>query len=215
MKYYSINYSTGKEIGRTFPQSERSIHHSSDEILLPYLWKKNSEIPENIIFPVPILVNSAKITDLISHSGFYSFSLLISQKLKSLLLENSIISDLFQFETIVKTKNGDLKYWGIVPLYSRDEFIDFSNTIIQLQKVDLSEKYIVPVKNFEEYKAFLKKELGINYIKILKISFNEVEKPDFFCINHINLSNGFIVSENLKNKILDSKFTGITFDEFT
>lgn len=215
MKYYSIKYSTTKEIGGTFPQSIRSIHYSPEESIYRNLWNPDAIIPKKFVYPTPILENSAKLTDLLSHSGFYSFSLLVSEKLKDILIMYSLREDLFNFETTVINKNGEFKYWALGPLISRDEYIDFENSIIQVQKGDLSETISISVKNIEEYKELLEKEFGVNYIKISKISFNQTNKPDFFSIRHMYDAKNYIVSEKLRQIILDSKFTGITFEEFT
>src|SRR5215210_1147443 len=81
MKYYRLEYSTGPDIGSTFPQvQEMRTLVSVDSP--NHLWRNSGKFSQDVYIPDPILDKKAKVTDLISSSPI-SFPI-VSQKLKSI-----------------------------------------------------------------------------------------------------------------------------------
>lgn len=215
MKYFGLTNSVIlNEIGKTYPQSQESIHYSERDGMYYFIWNPKMKIPDDFKYPVPILDKRATTTDLISHSGFSSFSLLVSERLKNLLFANCSSDDFHFFETTLKTKKGDLKYWGINPIVSKDECIDFEKSTFLFKDGETYATRIIKIKNEIEYRELIEKEWGINHIKIDNLKINETVNVDFFCINGVSDFKGFIVSEKLKQIITELNFSGISFIEF-
>jgi hypothetical protein len=216
MKYYSISNSADiNVIGKTYPQSQQSIHHFSSRVLYTFYWNPNLIVPKDYIFPYPILDKRAILTDLISHSGLSIFLLLVSEKLKNILEEHSNDNDFYFFETIIKTNNGDKKYWGLIPLFSRDELINFESSVISRKYESNAEAELLNITDLTDYKETTNKEFGISVINIEKVLINNPIHKNFFALRYLKngYSSGFIVSEHLKNIILNSQCTGLVFDE--
>lgn len=214
MKYYSISNSADiNVIGKTYPQSQESIHHFPKNILSTFYWNPNLLIPKDYLFPSPILDKRAKQTDLISHCDLSIFLLLVSEKLKKILVDHATENDFYFFEALLKTKDGDKKFWGIMPLVSRDEFIDFERSVISRKLHGNAEPELLHITSLTEYSETVKKEYGNSVLKIEKAIINNRKQLNFFAIMNLKNSyiNGFIVSDHLKKIIQGFNCTGIDF----
>ncbi len=217
MTYYTLHNSLDEESLGKIPQVKKVIHNchtGNNENFIdkfPFQKIKNSPILSNVV-----LYNEAKQTDLISVSsiGFTYGSVLISQRLKSLLEKYSFFGiDFFPTSLIHKQKTVDT-YWQTHIYDTGLNFIDFRKTDYLLKDRDENRKVIKKCLGQMSKNDFIKLRETIRYPKMLffnHISFiNEMNCDYFFIRNLENIGYG-VVSENLKNEVEKNSFTGLRF----
>ncbi|WP_207532666.1 imm11 family protein [Desertivirga arenae] len=208
MIFYQLKFSVGKEIGTTFPQSQRMVSELSIDDPR-HLWNLEGKLDESAYIPDSILHPKARLTDLISSSPISKP--IVSTKLKDLIL--TLREEGIQFlPAQVVTKKGKTRYWlmnGYTPDY---HLIDFDRSLISLKRRDENGTVSKPL----ELKS------SDDYVKAL----NSVEYPKFVCVEKLVLldntidniiyidrvSSSFFFSQKAKDAIEESNFTGITFE---
>lgn len=211
MKYYRLQLS-GKlsEIG-IFPQVNKGVFVStwdSDKSILKVFLRPIDD--EKIEIPELILNDNAKWTDMISVS-FVDFKLVISSKLKE-IIHSSNYSGIQFFKTsihIVSNIQKDL--WLLNPFETRNEYIDFENSIIKCG-VNYDFTYCKVSSNYELKELISKgRNENRNYI-IDKIALKpNIIKEDFFILDNVAGGICYVVSESLKTRIENAGCTGIEY----
>lgn len=222
MKYYQFVFPYSRKVFGTIPNYQwdeesnpNTFNHDSDE------WENMSrhfrllEGREKKVF-IPKFkakTKSSKITNLLCSTGFND--LVIDEALKSIFENNNTFGMLY-YETFFRTNEGiKLPYWMVKPRYEGLQFIDYSKTIFikQPHMFDTTTWEYMVFKNA----AQVEKYEVTNKVVLYKHNLSIIEKCEcnFFalCLT-FNRPVGYIVSERLKEKIENSKLTGMQFLEF-
>src|SRR5687767_9620224 len=120
MKYYQLEYSTGKDIGETYPQAQEAKMDVSVDAP-NHLWKVSGKLPEDVYIPTPILAPKAKPTDLIS-TVVLSRVIVISDKLKS-IFQKFARAGVQYFPIQVINQGKPVPYWAMNIYQFKDEYI--------------------------------------------------------------------------------------------
>lgn len=223
MRYYSIQNSGDLKIIGKYPQT-KSINYNC------HIWDEPKFI-EHVHFTKidfePIIANAilhpkSKKTDLINTNSAMGFSnkLLISGKLKKILLDNRNSGMQFFRAPIIQNNRFEDDYWILNMYLFNNEYIDFAKSMVIHEKK--AEDYRISFKtikeqiycdNFEDFETtrlaiWSSKEESI-YIETLVLYLENI-KEDFFTIRYV-FGKLFFVSEKLKKEIEDAGCTGIEF----
>jgi hypothetical protein len=203
--YYSIENRTDKEVGNIFPQAN-CLTQSSAHLLT------TNEFYTNFPKLVFELEKKSKLTDLISQASISSIGLLVSAKLKEILIKHKLPKyKLYQSE--LKISNLSIDYfWVHFNFENFINFIDFENSIFYYTKFEMQVEQI-SIKDFNEYKM-LKKENGIMWdveIESIKLKDNLIDDFDLF--NFYPFTRNIFISEKLKNDIVQNSISGIEIKE--
>ncbi len=204
VQVYKFKNSTGKDTGFRFPQADMNpntpgfnyLHEKS----FIHVWK--DYISNDTLFPHFKLLNHAKLTDLVSTAALSRF-FMVSRPLKILLEENAI--DKFQvFETKIKANGIDHEYWIFYfPFPREEEIVDWGKSQFRL----IETNQIVSL-NYEEYKPLY----FSHKIEPLRVQLKGSECLDKLMFRTDLLPSGFLILEELKNKIESAKMTGCHFE---
>ena len=221
MKYYSIQNSLNKKVLGHYPQVKDVIyncHVSNDPLFIDRFYFEKINVKP--IVANPILYTKSKNTDLIltlSAMGF-SFTQLISGKLKSILEKNKKTGIQFIQCSVYKGKQEYKDYWLLNPFQFNQEYIDFkkSTIIYEKQSEDYNttfkvDKIHLDIKNLSDFIKYIElAKVKAEMLLIEKLSLADNINDDFFILKHV--SDGmFFVSEKLKKEIEISECTGIEF----
>ncbi len=223
MRYYTIQYSNNLKIIGKYPQT-KSIKYNC------HVWDDPRFIEhvhfEKIDFE-PITANAilqlkSKQTDLINTNSSIGFSkkLLVSEKLKTILLKNRATGLQFFRAPIIQNNLIIEDYWILNMYEFNNDYVDISKSKVFYNKkaVDykLSFNTIKEQIYFDTFQQFEQKKIQLwsdneEIIIIEKINLHaESIKEDFFMIDHI-FGKLFFISERLKQEIEETGCSGIEF----
>ena len=209
MKFYLLDYESGENVGKTFPQSQEivsniSINESN------HLLKNQGKSTDDVYIPDFLLHSKAKVTDLISSS--ICIYPIISNKLKN-ILENFINSNTEFLSMNLIVKQEKLKYWILNIFKSNFRYIDFEkSTFEKINGLNNSLINIYPKSDFE-FIEMINNKKAFEGICIKRLFLKEGIEDQIFLMNRFN-GNSYFISENLKKQIEAAKCTGIKFIEF-
>lgn len=216
MKYYKLTYSNNiKEVGRV-PQSEECIIGDIQQDFIP--WEGRINI--NFKLPEPNLEKNAKQTSYINVVAIPSWFLVIDDDLLNLLKVFNV---------------GNYQNWKIKTWYNKAQIIDKYNLFIindtkqreyiNFKKSEFYSKRLgdwdnssiqksVYVENYDNYiseKEALRKNKFLLHHSKVTFDFRDATEDMFRIINAP--SNGYFVSEKLKNMIEEKGLSGMQFLE--
>ncbi|MCA6450107.1 MAG: hypothetical protein IM587_07890 [Chitinophagaceae bacterium] len=211
MKFYRIIESTNlSEVGK-YPQcSGKFLNTWDSKKSLVLVFKKKVDI-DSIEIPEFNLVNKAKQTDLLSTS-FLDFMLVVSPRLKNLLcVKNN--RDVQFFRSIIHGRNASDECWIVNPFSFRNEYLDYSRSMIKCSNPKGSS--YLRVKDQREFEQLIQngRKNGSIYVIISPKIYLDKVKEDFFLLDGVAGGIGYYVSETVRKEIDDAGFTGITFSE--
>ena len=174
---------------------------------------ENMLSPTTPVFPPLILEKKAKVTDLLSS---YSDNLLfVSNKLKKLLQTCRLpTDDKYSFNKIKVLQNTTILDYNLFFTVNFTNYIDYDKSCFEVSRWVMGEKIVaiekVLFKDTEAIKAFSKNELPPLF-KIVPINLTFTKDisfiPDIFILDLPIFVT--VISEELKNRILESKIIGI------
>ncbi len=223
MKYWRLYDSAEKEVGFV-PQIVDPIFggYYTDE---NQLWSIGSRpIDNNSIIPKGHLHKKAKLTDLMS-TGFASFNLFVSNKLRQ-IIEAYPMEGIQFADTEIITKTGEhIKVNVMHPYFKEHDFIDMQDSEFQISNI--FGNFVYEQLKFDSFMDFLRMKADLisenkkyddmdlhKSIRISKLYFKK--DADFGSCSMFDVIYGrvgFYVSQNLKDKILEEKCTGVIFRE--
>ena len=209
--------SLNEEIVGNYPQVEEAKHncniHSEKFIENHYFEKINF----NPITSNAIVKKASKVTDLISAPivGFTK-KLLISGKLKAILEQHRNEGIQF-FKSGIFHKNTFIEDYWIVNVFRIDmEFLDYKSSHFVFRKRKPEGGTFleqVDISSFDEFKKIssLKEQIKFTQFFIDKVKLSNNISEDFFVLHNVIGGVKYIVSENLRDKIVNANCTGIEF----
>ncbi|WP_424370623.1 hypothetical protein [Muriicola sp.] len=204
------------EIIGTYPQVEDAYYNCDiweDPLFIDRITFQNA--PSEVKIANAILSKNAELTDLISAfiSGF-SLKLLISKDLKR-IFELSNNRDLQFIKSPVFYKNIKIEnYYTLNPIKIDFDYIDFNkseiflmeNVFNKVEKLDLSS-----YNSFNDYLQNLNRDSMLSvYIENYTLDKSKIKK-DIFVLKFVEGGVQYIVSEHIRNIILENSITGIDF----
>lgn len=172
---------------------------------------RNSQIhslPEGIEIEYVKAYKMAKMTDIFGYTpALLGICYLISQKFKEILEKFNL--PYIQFVPVhIYQEEKHFQYWGpYIPSYYTEDSFDIEKSTFREKWINRFEpKVYLDIKNIEDYKNakfFEPEDLYFN---------NKFDKTlDLFDYNYSKAS--YIISERLKNAIIEAKLTGIVIKE--
>lgn len=217
MKYFAIQSCLNEKIIGKYPQVKEFIHHCNVEeesnFIDKFIFEKIKTQP---ILSNVVLHSDSIQTDFIDVFGDvgFTFGYIISDKFKKVLEKfNCYGIQLFKTYIVQQNKSFD-NYWQISIYDFPFQFVDFKKTTFKLKDRDINRNVISNTISFEsidEFKMFVN---TIRYPKMISfndIFFNENMDLDFFSLRYAEDAHKGIISERLKNELLENKVSGIEF----
>lgn len=225
MKYFRINFTSNPKLRGTNDyikdyrfrkDSFEGFYWDEPKFIGNIRDKKIDFIPYSVDIE---LFAKSKLHDLIMNGGPLSSQLLVSGKLKSILVGYRKSGfQCFQFN-VIKNEVVHNDYWTLHFYEFNDEFIDYKNSMVIYEKHAedyatsfRTEKIKLNINSGEELDIHIKKtidNLETTTIKELKLQYNITE--DFFALKCVSGGIGYFVSEKLKIEIENAGCTGIEF----
>jgi len=215
MQIYRLRRNTNlKEIG-AYPQVETAIYpiDTDSPDFSDRIWFEKVDL-KRFVFPKPILVKRAKLTDYISCSIIgTSFKMLISTKLKE-ILEDSLHREMqFIPATIIYKGEENRDYWFTNHYNFSQDIIDFEKCTIE-KKVWKGKQSVNTTTNISSCEDYARIEKLLNPNLSIRIKYLVLKTPiheEFFTLDRVDGGIGYYVNEQLKMKIEASGCTGIQF----
>lgn len=221
MKYYQISQNSepkiigvrngvhqGEIIWKNFKSKTAEKGFLYEIFTVPkYIANQIQELPKGIEIEYVKAYKMAKMTDIFGFTpALYGISYFISSKFKEVLEQFNL--PYIQFIPVhIYQEDNHFEYWApYMPLHYREDSIDIEKTTFRKMWINrLKPKEYIEINNINEYQTsnFFEPEdlyfndkfdIGLDFFKSL------------FCY-------GFIVSERLKDAIIEAKLTGIVIKE--
>jgi len=214
---YRLYPSTDIKIIGKSPQIEScvfTISYDDDSKSSKGFWYHEADLSK-IIFPQPIIVSKANLTDYIPCSVMGTRDMpLVGKGLKE-LLEKSAYGKIQFIPAVVWYKNEQVKDYYFMNCYDPAfELVDFNITEVywntsQYHKLYNKKVEVSNLDQFFEVEKLLKKPpVGI---KMKNIHFKSSYRVDFFFLRWIYGGHGYFVSDQIKKIIEAEKFSGMQF----
>lgn len=157
------------------------------------------------------LYSKAKVTDFIKFELFnFWIHFVVSEKVKNLFYEFKV--DKVHFFPVKLFQNNVVSeqtyYLMHMENYDMD-VVDFNTSIFVNEDIDTEEITILPSKNYEEYWKSYKAHKVTSYFQKLNVFKSKITNIHFIRIK----GKGIFISESLKDKIIENKFTGLEIYE--
>jgi len=215
MSYYVIRESSDtKKLGH-YPQIKEIKHncHVWDE---PRFIEHHElvEIDFEPIISNAVLYSKTNLTDLISGGGMgFTKKLLVSEKLKKLLMNQSKIKLQFFESPLIQNSQYIYKYFILNVTNANMEYIDFKNSEIYLMDGLFDDIKRLNINNYDEFLKeidFVEDTGWPLNLRIKKFEITE-NSSDFFALKYVEGGIMYVVSERLKQAIENAGCTGIEF----
>lgn len=203
--YYSIDNSTGKDVGNVFPQ----VSCLNQDLAHSIQFDEFSNFDSEILFK---LEPKAKLTDILSQAAISAYGLLINDKVRQ-ILEGFNIMKHRHYKCLVKDQSGVVHYYYWIHLVEDNtKKIDYSNSIFNWTKSTFK-KGEIKLNSYHDYLE-KKKENGILWgVSSEKIKFNELFDTSIDIISCLPFDRNIYISQALKEQINKQNITGIEVEK--
>jgi hypothetical protein len=215
--YFRLGDSTDEsQVGSTFPQSQTELIKDVNDPRNLSKLEPGKPIDQNIILPIPVIHQKAKLTDLIS-TVTIGFRLVISEKLKNILVKYVSSKEIEFIPFVIVNNNNELYYWLVNPINFKMDAVNYP--VSEIWKTKFGYKKLERVENISDEKIFVEKNKLLRdsesylSLKIGKVQFKDNITKDFFSLNFVDGAIGYYISEKLKNEIEEAGCTGIAFQQ--
>lgn len=208
MQYFRMTYSTGKEIGRDFPQLHCLTQFYAHQLSA---WEFPSFMPK-LEFE---LNKTAKLTDVLSNAAISGYGFIVNDKVKDVFLKFNLMSHKFYDVKVMLPKTGEvLQYHYLHPCNpDLSRLIDYEKSVFYETKWTFRE-YIIKLKSYDHYKelkALDKKAMfGVDLDEIY-VTTKFDKSLDLFAF--LPFANSTYVTERLKDELQKNDIKGLTFEE--
>lgn len=213
MEWYAISNATGKEVGNVYPQVEsmapgydlkkpNSVHN------IPFDKYPDFE-PDLSYF---VLVQKAKLTDVISLGYIIANGFLISEKLKTIFEKFKLPEHKYYPARVLHKNTLHNNYYWMHFAKDCKELIDFDQSIFKLTHplpFFREDTNYISCENAEELKLEKQKETT-HEIFIDKVKFNQEINLDMLFFDFPWRK--FYINQTLINNFKDAKITGLQYD---
>ncbi|MCF2488012.1 imm11 family protein [Dyadobacter sp. CY347] len=221
MKYYALTYSLNPKLCGPFPQVEDTSSTGNENSIENFDLKF---IATDVLVPQVSIYNRAKPTDIISGvSAEFMSNLLVSGKLKNILDKYS--PEAFQYFKTVVGHRGSVydDYWFVHPTRESLESVDFfKSQVIKAPFFELQEGKgiteevlsVIDADGFIQERARNQRDCTNldEYIRIANLALlDSDETPQFLYLRFVEGAFAYIVSETLKQQIIDAGCFGVEF----
>lgn len=212
MNYFRINHSIDlKEVGK-YPQAQHPVDVLEKRPEDPFLtnFSDIDKLPDNVFSPIHALEEKAKLTDLVSYVAHSSYGLIISEKLKNVLLPH--IDNNAQFINSPVFYKHELQDYSLLHFYVFSFYnLDFQRSEIWKMKSLWDKESMLQLKNDNDLLLAIEKYQYPLGVKIDQVVIKTDVSEHFFTLHHVYGGVGYYVSEKLKNAIEQAGCTGLRF----
>ncbi|MRX48473.1 hypothetical protein [Pedobacter puniceum] len=208
MEYFRMTYSTGKEIGRDFPQL-----HCLTQIYAHQLsaWEFPSFVPK-LEFE---LNKTAKLTDVLSNAAISGFGLLMNDKMKETLSKFNLMKHKFYDAKIIIPKTGEeipFNYFHPCdPDLSR--LLDYDKSVFYETKWT-SRVDIIRINSYDHYKELKSQDKKAMFgVKLDEIYVNNLFDKTLDLFVFLPFANSTYVTKRLKDELEKNNIKGLTFED--
>lgn len=218
MQYYSIEFDTkldGEDGLFQVDEIEHNCDVRNDSRFIDRFPFEFIEIQP--VLSYPIVRDSFDLTDILKMSsiGFSSGSIVISDKLKSILDEHNVFGLQFFKTKVKKSGNYFTNYWQTHVYENPFNLVDFKKSKLLFSNRDENRKKYYEEIKVDDWVSFISIAKDLRYPKrvfIDQVKFTEGLSLDYLHLRHFpNGGTRGMVSERLKTAIESNDITGIDF----
>jgi len=205
--YYSIENSTGKDVGNVFPQ----VSCLNQDLAHSIQFNEFSNFDSEIQFK---LEPKAKLTDILSQAAISAPGFLINDKARQ-VIEGFNLMEHRYYKCLVKDQMGLVHdyYWlHLVKNLNEVNWLDYENSTFYVKEFGFRENDI-PIKSYQDYnqKSMEVGDMAVIIIETIKVKENTKINADLFTIPLLTTS--IFISERLKRTLEESETSGISTTE--
>ncbi|MBT2563801.1 hypothetical protein J7E50_21420 [Pedobacter sp. ISL-68] len=203
--YYSIENSTGKDVGNVFPQASclnQDLAHSIQ-------FDEFSNFDSEILFK---LEPKAKLTDVLSQAAISAYGFLVNNKVRQ-ILEGFNLMEHRYYKCLVKDQKGVVHdYYWLHLVDDNTKKIDYSNSIFYWTKSTFR-KGILELNSYEDYLK-QKKDNGLLWgVSSEKLKLNTRFDTTLDLVSNLPFDSNTYISAGIRETINKLDITGIEINE--
>jgi hypothetical protein len=214
MRYFKLSYSLDLDVVGFFPQitdTELTCHIDDPLFVSKFLWSKP---PNQVIVPKGIMHYRAKITDLLSSAtAGLSGSLLVSEKMKSILSDALYGKADFLKTTVIETNGSERTYFSVHAYKFQPEVLNFPDCIVFEAAYGFQKKQQVHISNLNEFEVWRQSLTSPSGPLIEKVSVRSDITEDAFFLRNVSSGQGIFVSENMRRQLTKANISGLIFED--
>ena len=203
-----MTYSTGKEIGRNYPQLHCLTQFYAHQLSS---WEFPAFIPK-LEFE---LNKTAKLTDVLSNAAISGFGFIVNDKVKDVLSKFNLMTHRFYDVKVIMPKTGEvLSYYYLHPCNpDLTRLIDYKKSVFYETKWTFREN-IIKIKSYDHYKELKAQDkkamFGVDLDEIY-VNGNFDKSLDLFAF--LPFANSTYVTNRLKDELEKNNIKGLTFED--
>ncbi len=208
MEYFRMTYSTGKEIGRDFPQLHRLTQIYAHQLSA---WEFPSFIPR-LEFE---LYKTAKLTDVLSNAAISGFGLLMNDKMKDILSKFNLVKHKFYDAKIIIPKTREEIAFNYFHPCDPDlsRLLDYDKSVFYETKWT-SRVDNIRINSYDHYTELKSLDRKAMFgVKLDEIYVNSMFDRTLDLFFFLPFANSTYVTKRLKDELEKNNIKGLTFED--
>jgi hypothetical protein len=210
MKYFRMTYSTGKEIGRDFPQLHCLTKFHANQLSA---WEFPAFIPK-LEFE---LNKTAKLTDVLSNAAISGYGLLINDKTKEIFSKFNLMTHKFYDAKIIIPKTGEVLAFNYFhPCYPNlSRLLDYEQSVFYETKWN-SRVDNIRINSYDHYTELKSQDKKAMFgVKLDEIYVNKMFDISLDLFVFLPFANTTYVTKKLKDELEKNNIKGLIFEDAT
>lgn len=210
MNYYILSNSTGKEIGKAYPQlhclTQAHAHSMSAWEFPNYIPKLNFELNK-----------TSKLTDVLSNASISANGFLINDKVKKIFENFNLMSHQYYEANIIIPKSGEVQnyFWLHLCQTELAKQLDYKRTVFYETEWTFR-KEIIDIESYEHYERLKEQDHEAKFgIELDEIFLSNMFNKNLDMFTFLPFSENIYISNRLKEALENDHVTGFNFDETT
>jgi galactitol-specific phosphotransferase system IIB component len=208
MKYFTIINSTGKEIGKNFPQLKCLKLASAHQF---NAW----EFPEGAPKLEFELSKNAKLTDVLSDSALGGSGFIVNEKVKDILSKYNCITHKHYDVKVIEPKTAAVHHYFYIHLCNPDlsKFIDYEQSVFYETKYTFREE-LIKIKSYQHYADLKAQDTEAQFgVELEEIKVNDQFDKSLHLFTFLPFTSSFFITKQLKDELVKNNISGFHFTE--
>ncbi|MBJ7427493.1 MAG: hypothetical protein JHD28_00815 [Bacteroidia bacterium] len=208
MQYFRMTFSTGKEIGRDFPQLHCLTQFYAHQLSA---WEFPAFTPK-LEFE---LNKTAKLTDVLSNAAISGFGLLMNDKTKEIFSKFNLMIHKFYEAKIIIPKTEEILSFNYFHPCDPDlsRLLDFDKSVFYETKWT-SRVDIIRINSYDHYTKLKSQDKKAMFgVKLDEIYVNNVFDKTLDLFVFLPFANSTYVTKRLKDELEKNNIKGLTFED--